>query len=246
MDVLRSKLFVVPTDRAENSLLLYPNGTWNHEKGLMTQEYLNSIKCKSYHLYFTTKSDILVGDWYIESTALGNFLRLMTEKDLNAWKQEYNIDSFTRRCTKIVATTNKNLYIQLPNQCDGCIAGIPKVGGVHRSSEGALRLGQACSEYRYRTYYPQPSKGFLDKWIKSPLLISTVKMVLNSEGHIKVDSHNTISILKDEEVNYTIDEVQSFISDFAKDISKSYNLNIKSLEHFSNNWINNTLFRDAD
>jgi hypothetical protein len=65
-----------------------------------------------HHLYFLSDDEIKVGDWYIEKTAIGNYIHQMTEESLKGWNSTPDkLDNFNRRCKKIIATTDKSLKL---------------------------------------------------------------------------------------------------------------------------------------
>ena len=64
---------------------------------------------------------------------------------------------------EVLATTDKSLFIQEENQCDGCKANLPLEGFVHKDSQS---MGIACSKNKYITFLPQPSQEFIEKYCK--------------------------------------------------------------------------------
>ena len=99
--------FLLPTDKAENALLLVNNKELRYVKGYFTQEYLKSENRQSFHLYYCSTEDIINnGDWYLAYD--GTLCQRYASKTVEGDK-------------KIIATTDLRLIKSIQK-----VASIPK------------------------------------------------------------------------------------------------------------------------
>lgn len=153
-------------------------------------------------------------------------------------KNKYYIKSETGY-REVLATTDKSLKIIEKNQCDGCQAGLPLDGFIHKDGQ---TMGIACSKDKYSRLLPQPSQAFIEKYCRlggiDEVLVEYEKIYKYcNDGKVcecnnprfckdgrqgidyklKVDSHNAITIhpikysWSKEEVNELCDLYESII-----------------------------------
>ena len=124
---MKTKIVMLPTDKADNSLLLLNlRGGKNleyHKDKFFTQDYLQSIGLKSFHLYLIDpNAEIKEGSYYISNQAIRKCVRISDSKNypyihLNSKKEE--IGDFHTWSGNVLATTHKgknidNVDINLP------------------------------------------------------------------------------------------------------------------------------------
>ena len=231
----KCKVVMLPTKKATDSnwiIFKKINGELSAHKGPYTQDYLNHINVTSQHLYITSDDEIKEGDWvYNENTKKHwQFTYGESKSDvLSRWKS----------IKKIIATTDKSLFIQEKNQCDGCNANLPLDGFIHKDGPG---MGIACSKDKYKTQLPQPSNEFIQEYCEQggidEVLVEYTPIVeftritgtpYPAGDRLKVSNDNTITISKVKDT-WTREEVETLIYSAMK--SRNY-----TSGHDFNEWI---------
>lgn len=135
------------------------------------------IETQNQHLYITSDDEIKEGDWYYDS-----FLKEISRaNDTFAHKCGEQLFTYDNKYVrKIIATTDTSLTIQLENQCDGCKAGLPLTGNIHKDSQ---TFGIACSKGKYVDDLPQPSDKFIQAYIEAYNKSEKIEKVLVEWGN---------------------------------------------------------------
>lgn len=156
---------------------------------------------KNQHLYFLSDEKIEKGDWFYAGE--GSIPEQATKIDgrlVNGLLKEF--------CKKIITTTDKSLTIGV-NQCDGCNAGLPLVGNIHKDEQF---FGIACTRHRYLKSLPEPSPDFIKAYVEAynkGNVITRVNVEYDGE-QLKLNSKNEISIHKVKD-SWNFEEVKSLI-----------------------------------
>ena len=119
--------------------------------------FFNDCSVIGQHLYILSDEEIKEGDWYY--TPIKRIIEQCVKKILVIKDVKNDIQQL-----KIIATTDKSLFTEIENQCDGCKANLPFKGNSNIHIDGQS-MGMACSKRRYRDYLPQPSLGFLNEYV---------------------------------------------------------------------------------
>lgn len=202
----KAKVVMLPTRKAENSLLMYNNKSLILQfksNGFYTQEYLKSIHADSHHLYITSDEEIKE-DW-VYNQHCTNYPKIFKVK--SEWLNNEGIYKGEIYLQKIIATTDKSLKIRLLNS-------------------------SGLSEGEYETTLSQPSKQFIDAYIQSYNIKQPIEHVLvdyeeieyghvddyskphGFETRLKVDKANYITITKIKN-SWNKEEVKKLINLYA-------------------------------
>ena len=110
----KHKIIMLPTEKAEDSLVLAPTGKLWFFKGFFTQEYLESQHKKSNHLYIISDEEIKEGDWFyhtyggiIKCTGIGDNDDIRFQGALI--ENSYPKEAKDKYISKIIATTDTSL-----------------------------------------------------------------------------------------------------------------------------------------
>ncbi len=206
----KCKIVMLPTEKAENSLLLCNNKELRYVKGYFTQEYLKSENRKSYHLYIISDDEIKEGDWCIKETSM------FTEKFIIQAKGYGDINSTTALWRKIIATTDNSLFVTQQNDHLGqAIIQLPQPSEsfiqkyVEEHNKGNVITDVMVEYQAYRKdgcpFYLQPN-GLLQAHDEHGWETLDVK---DAEFKLKVDKNNTITIKKIKD-SWNKEELQVF------------------------------------
>lgn len=198
------KAILLPTDKAENALIINTNGgkMWNHRLGhLFTQDYIKSVPATSHHIYITSEDEIKDGDWWVKMTndTIGN----------------YKLDSINPnkgRYKKIIATTNPNLHITQQNGKLGqAIISVPQL---------SLQFIQHyITEYNKGNIITDVQVEYVDNgeedWIGDD---HNGEPFWNEKWEVRINPDNTVNI-KPIKNNWTKDEVIELLVQCCSEIS---------------------------
>jgi hypothetical protein len=190
MSFKRTKVVMLSTNE-KASLRLLPNGL------LFSNPLVNEPHLKNQELYFLSDEEIKEGDWCIN---LNSFLehkelcRIDSKIELERYVQKIEND-----CKKIIATTNKDLGITLPQ---------PSESFIKKFIE-AYNSGKAITEVMVEYNHLQSTTGLNEEWLK-----------------INIDNTITIRKMKDswsrEEVISLCTEAINYGKDYNGNLSEKW------------------------
>jgi hypothetical protein len=194
----RAKVIMLPAkEKAENCLILKQgvgNKKLEYHKQYFTQEYLQQIYAKAFHLYIISDEEIKEGDWIYSKEPVfgsGNIGNVICQYDNRI---NYSTDFGDEiKLQKIIATTDSSLFVKNTDMY---------------SSQGLLFLPQP-SESFIQKYVEEHNKGnvITDVMVEHEITKSTV-FINNNVPYcsLKVSKDNTITIKKVKD-SYTRAEV---------------------------------------
>lgn len=204
---IKRQIVMLPTEKADKCLMLRQEKLL-HSSGYMTQEWLNYINAKSYHLYITSDEQIKEGDWVYDK---------YINKIIQCVEELFKI-KHTKQYKKIIATTDESLSSKCNNNCTNYIT-------------------ESCNSLCY-TSFPQPSTQFINKYVEEynkgniiievmveydGTVLSTTSENDYDEIKLKVNPRdNTISIRKIKD-SWNREEIIQFADDwYDKNIMDDY------------------------
>ena len=152
MSFKRTKVVMLSTNE-KASLRLFPNGL------LFSNPLVYEPHLKNQELYFLSDDEIKVGDWFI-SIPRGTIHKCtgVFENNLidNTWENREKVEITKADCKKIIATTNKDLGIALPQ---------PSESFIKKFIE-AYNSGKAITEVMVEYNHLQSTTGLNEEWLK--------------------------------------------------------------------------------
>lgn len=218
------QLVMLPTDKAENALIesisalnLHGLNKLHYSNQYLTQEYLNHINCKSYHLYILSNDEIKKDDWGYD-----DIMKKVFKHNSNLPLKPGN------EFKKIIATTDNSLKTY-NTEYDP------------RSKTGREWLFlPKLHESFINTFVNQYNKGIVIDKVEVEYELDTYvdnnKTYHYSDGRVKIklNSDNTINVKEIVEKTFTKEEVIELVMSLTStpsDISK------ESATHMVDYWI---------
>ena len=183
----KCKIVMLPTNEKSSIINL------DNEELFHIDQYVPKLNKGNTHLYIISDDEIKEGDWFINNYKEEVF-QCVDEAHAKTLKatSEYG-------WKKIIATTNTSLFIETPNQCDGCKSKIPLDDYIHRNEK---EIGMACSKDKYRDYLPQPSQQFIQKYIEEYNKGNIIDSIMVEYELISNEEYFLNTINPDENVPY--------------------------------------------
>lgn len=215
----KCQIVMLPTEKAEDCIIITHNKFAKYGKGYFAQDYLSSWGAKSYHLYFLSDEEINKGDYHIYRGVV----------------RQYPYDTPWSEKGKIIATTDKSIQSL-------------KFEGTRFESFSSILVGVKAkpSQAFLEVFVKEYNKGNIIKEVMVEYEIDedTSKGYIIGKGQpciefIKVNSKDNTITIKPIKDSWNRQEVETLIREWALYTTIGANRNWKPID--LDNWIEQNL-----
>jgi hypothetical protein len=173
------KCDIVILPSSDKDSLIYSNSLLNK----LSYGELSPSKCNHYYLYIISNDEIKedqINKQICIFKSDNGLITCLAGKGIGRVKT-------IGKYYSVLATTDTSLTINHPNQCDGCKAGLPLDGFIHKDSQ---MFGITCSKNKYVDKLPQIPTTFIKQYIDAYNNGNVInKVLVEVEGFECEDGH---------------------------------------------------------